>query len=162
MVDIQSFRCPLMMQGITFSQPVNTWSSQLQVSFWGLPSCWLPAYPQHQWSEAHIPVSLTRVVRFDSPSCLPLHVLGGLTGAQITLKWTEEWGKYSTQLCLLWGLRPGETCCYTFRYRAGLASEAVGREPVCICKNVCLGTKIKISPDGEGWDRKERKWAGWR
>lgn len=29
---------------------------------------------------------------------------------------------------------------------AGLASEAVFTEPVCIYKNVCLNTKIKISP----------------
>lgn len=136
-----------MMQGITFSQPVSSPTNQLQGRLWGLPSCWLPVslHPQCQWSETHIPVFLTTVVCFDSRSCLPLHLLGA-SWAQITLKWTEEWGKYSTQLCLLWGLGPGETCCYAFRYRAGLASEAIRWEPVCMYKNVCLCTKIWISP----------------
>lgn len=141
-VDIQSFCCSLMMQRVLFSQPVSTRSSQGAFELCPAADC---LHPQLQWSEAHIPVFLTRVVCFDSQACLPLHVLGA-NQAQITLKWTEEWGKYSTQLCLLWGSGPGETCCYTFRYRASLASEDVFREPVCIYKNVCLDTKIKISP----------------
>lgn len=41
---------------------------------------------------------------------------------------------------------------------AGLASEAVRREPVCIYKNVCFGTEIKISPlAGDGIAKRESK-----
>lgn len=137
-----------MIWGILFSQSVSTRSCQLlSGSLWALLSCCLPMclHPQLQWSEAHIPVFLTGVIYFDSQVCLLLHVLGA-NWAQITLKWIEEWGKYSTQLCLLWARGPEETCCYASRYRAGLASEDVFREPVCIYKNVCLDTKLEISP----------------
>lgn len=87
----------------------------------------------------------------------------GLTGLRSPSNELRSEGNIQHSCAYSEGPGPGETCRYTFRYGGrSEASEAVRREPVCIYKNVCFGTEIKISPMAGDGIAKERKQAGRR
>lgn len=103
-------------------------------------------HPQLQQSQAHITVSLTGLVYFDSRACLRLHV-PGLTELrsppQMSCGVREI---FNTAVLTRWAGGRGRRAAFAFRCWAGLSSEVVFREPVCIYKNVCVDMKIKIFP----------------